>query len=192
MELYSLSALQKVGGNVPPDKICRKVPAGVAESATFIVDLESVNFKDLTVDDNGFYGAHSSPSEDYQVLLDEQGKVSAITRIDKLDTESRSKLLTYDHFVIRRQYSWPRNDKNFRRMIAKVEHEGKFLQFGIVQYTVNMTPDEAKLLFSKPQNSKRPSSAQVRTKPTVLEKVREMARRSAQRRLLATFRTRQM
>ena len=143
--------------------MCKRVPVDVTESATFIVDLEAVHHKDLTVDDNGFYGAHSSPTEHFQVFIDGRGKVSAMCRISKPDPESESAVFTaYDHFVIRRQYSWPRSDKNFRRMIAKVEHGGKFLRFAIVQYTVNMTPDEAKLLFSQ---TKRHSGTQVRTKP---------------------------
>ena len=87
-------------------------------------------------------------------------------RISKPDLESKSEVFTaYDHFVIRRQYSWPRSDKNFRRMIAKVEHGGKFLRFAIVQYTVNMTPDEAKLLFSQ---TKCHSGTQVRTNQVFL------------------------
>ena len=56
-------------------------------------------------------------------------------------------------------------------MIAKVEHGGKFLQFAIVQYTVNMTPDEAKLLFSQ---TKRHLGTQVRSKPSVLERLRQL------------------
>lgn len=55
-------------------------------------------------------------------------------------------------------------------MIAKVEHKGKWLRFAIVQYTVNMTPDQAKLLFSQ---TKRHLGTQVRTKPSVLERLRE-------------------
>ena len=138
-----------IGGVVPEKKVCRRVPAGVTESAIFIVDLEAVHYKDLTVDENVFYGARSSPSEHYEVFLDRQGKVSAMimTKIFKPDTESSCEVsTTHDHFVIRRQYSWPSDDKNFRRMIAKVEPEGKFLRLAIIQYTVNMTPDEAKLL----------------------------------------------
>lgn len=45
------------------------------------------------------------------------------------------------------------------------------MRFAIVQYTVNMTPDEAKLLFSQ---TKRHSGTQVRTKPSVLERVRQL------------------
>lgn len=121
-------------GDLGDKNVCKRVPVGVTESATFILDLEAVHHKDLTVDDNGFYGAHSSPTEHYQVSIDGRGKVSAMCRISKPDPESESAVFTaYDHFVIRRQYSWPRSDKNFRRMIAKVEHKGKLLRFAIVQ-----------------------------------------------------------
>ena len=79
-----------------------------------------------------------------------------MTKISKPDTESSCEVSTaYDHFVIRRQYSWPSDDKNFHRMIAKVEHEGKFLRLAIIQYTVNMTPDEAKLLSCPPKKGKK-------------------------------------
>lgn len=57
----------------------------------------------------------------------------------------------HSHFVIRRQYSWPRKDKKFRRMIAKVGQEVKFLEFAIVQYAVNKTSDEARMLFMTPK-----------------------------------------
>ena len=52
-----------VGQNVPEEKICSRVPTGITESTVFVVDLEAVQFQDLTVDDNGVYGAHSSPSD---------------------------------------------------------------------------------------------------------------------------------
>ena len=124
-----------IGGVVPEKKVCRRVPTGVTESAIFIVDLEAVHYKELTVDDNGFYGAPSSPSEHFEVFLDGQGKVRAMTKIFKPETESSCEVLTaYDYFVIRRYYSWSSDDKNFRRMVAKVEHEGKFLRLAIIQY----------------------------------------------------------
>ena len=108
-----------VGQNVPEEKICTRVPTGITESAVFVVDLEAVQFKDLTVDDNGVYGAHSSPSEHFQVSLDDQGKISGLNRIGRSDSETKGSLLdAYDHFVIRRQYSWSGNNKDFRRMIA--------------------------------------------------------------------------
>ena len=72
-------------------------------------------------------------------------------------------------------------------MIAKVEHEEKFLQFAIVQYTVNMSSDEAKMLFATPANSRkrsRPSVPQVRTKPSVLERMREMGSKSSAKQII--------
>ena len=152
-----------------------------------IVDLEAVHYKDLTVDDNRVYGAHSSPrSEDFQVFLDEQGRVSVINRKDERDTETRSTPQTsFDHFVIRRQYSWTRKNKTFHRMIAKVEHEGKFLRFAIVQYTVNMTPDEAKAVFANQGiRKKRSSVPQVRMKQSVLERMREMGDKNSAKQII--------
>ena len=123
-----------IRGNVLDEKVCTRVPAGITESGIFIVDLQAACYKDLTVDDNGVYGSHSSPSEDFQVFFDDRGNISAVKRIDKNDKETISEIQTSrSHFIVRRQYSWPRKDKNFRRMIAKVEHEEKFLQFAIVQ-----------------------------------------------------------
>ena len=175
-----------IEGSATDTKVCTRVPAGITESSIFTVDLESVHYKDLTVDDNGVYGAHSSPSENFQVFLDEQGRVSDINRKDERDTETRSTPQTsFDHFVIRRQYSWTRKNKNFRRMIAKVEHQGNFLRFAIVQYTVNMTPDEAKAVFANQGIEKKRSSApQVRTKPSVLERMREMGNKSSAKQII--------
>ena len=90
-----------VGQNVPEEKICTRVPTGITESAVFGVDLEAVQFKDLTIDDNGVYGAHSSPSEHFQVSLDDQGKISGLNRIGRSDSETKRSLLdAYDRFVI--------------------------------------------------------------------------------------------
>ena len=155
----------------------------VTESAVFVVDLEAVHYKDLTVDDNG---VHSSPSEDFQVFLDDQGKISAMTRIGRSDSETRSLLSAYDHFVIRRQYSWSSKSKDFRRMIAKVEHEDKFLRFAVVQYTVKMTPSEAKLLLSKPYGSGRSTSEpHVRTKPSILEGIRKLGDKNSAKQIIS-------
>ena len=175
-----------VGQNVPEEKICSRVPTGITESAVFVVDLEAVQFQDLTVDDNGVYGVHSSPSEHFQVFLDDQGKISELNRIGRSDSDTkRSFLNAYDHFVIRRQYSWSTNNKDFRRMIAKVEHERKFMRFAVVQYTVKMTPEEGKLHLSKPYGgSRRSSEPHVRTKPSVLEGIRQMGQKSSAKQII--------
>ncbi|KAJ7391193.1 hypothetical protein OS493_019324 [Desmophyllum pertusum] len=177
-----------IGGNVSDDKVCARVPAGITESGIFIVDLQAVCYKDLTVDDNGVYGSHSSPSEDFQVFFDDLGNISAVEKINKNDKETISEIqTTRSHFIVRKQYSWPGKDKNFRRLIAKVEHEEKFLQFAIVQYTVNMTSDEAKMLFANPENSRkrgRPSEPKLRTKPSVLWRMREMGSKSSAKQII--------
>lgn len=176
-----------VGQNIPEEKICGRVPTGITESAVFVVELEAVQVKDLTVDDNGVYGAHSSPAEHFQVFLDDQGKISGLNRIGRSDSETKRSLVdAYDHFVIRRQYSWSTNNKDFRRMIAKVEHESKFMRFAVVQYTVKMTPEEAKILLSKPYGgSRRSSEPHVRTKPSVLEGIRKMGQKSSAKQIIS-------
>ena len=176
-----------VGQNVSAEKICTRVPSGITESAVFVVDLEVVQFEDLTVDDNGVYGSHSSPSELFQVFLDDKGKISGLSRMDRSDSETKRSLLdAYDHFIIRRQYSWCTNNKDFRRMIAKVEHEGNFMRFAVVQYTVKMTPEEAKLILSKPYGGcQRSSEPHVRTKPSILEGIRKMGHKSSAKQIIS-------
>lgn len=176
-----------VGQNIPEEKICGRVPTGITESAVFVVEQEAVQVKDLTVDDNGVYGAHSSPAEHFQVFLDDQGKISGLNRIGRSDSETKRSLVdAYDHFVIRRQYSWSTNNKDFRHMIAKVEHESKFMRFAVVQYTVKMTPEEAKILLSKPYGgSRRSSEPHVRTKPSVLEGIRKMGQKSSAKQIIS-------
>lgn len=62
--------------DVPEECVCQRVPTGITKSAVFVVNLEAVDDKDLTTDDCGIYGSHSSPSEEVDVVLDVHGKVS--------------------------------------------------------------------------------------------------------------------
>lgn len=176
-----------VSQNVPAEKICTRVPTGITESAVFVVDLEAIQLEDLIVDDNGVYGAHSSPSEHFQVFLDNQGKISGLNRIGRSHSETKRSLLdAHDHFIIGRQYSWSINNMDFRHMIAKVEHEDDFMRFAVVQYAVKMTPEEAKLILSKPYGGCRSSSEpHVRTKPSILEGMRKMGHKSSARQIIS-------
>ena len=86
------------GQNVSAEKICTRVPSGITQSPVFVVDLDAVQFEDLMVDDNGVYGAHSSPSEHFKVFQDDQGKISGLSRIGQSDSETKRSLLdAYDH-----------------------------------------------------------------------------------------------
>ena len=42
-------------------KVFKRVPSRVTENAVFVLDLNKVFPKDLTVDDHGIYGIHRSP-----------------------------------------------------------------------------------------------------------------------------------
>lgn len=69
-------------------------------------------------------------------------------------------------------------------MIAKVEHEDKFLRLAVMQYTVEMTPQEAKMLLSKPYGSSQSTwEPHVRTKSSVLQEIRKMSHKSSAKRI---------
>ena len=86
------------GQNVSAEEICTRVPSGITQSPVFVVDLEAVQFEDLTVDDNGVYRAHSSPSEHFKVFQDDQGKISGLSRIVGLT--QKSKEVSSTHMII--------------------------------------------------------------------------------------------
>lgn len=55
-----------VGEKVPQNHISRTVPQAIRENVVFVVDIEDyVSHQDLSVDDNGVYGRHSSPRESF-------------------------------------------------------------------------------------------------------------------------------
>ena len=91
-----------VAEDVPPEKVCKKVPQAVKTNAVFVIDLQVVDYRDLTADDNGIYGTHSSPSERARVKLTEDGRVESVAtlgRRDSLEEYSSEE----DVFTIRRQ-----------------------------------------------------------------------------------------
>ena len=89
-----------VDQNLSAEKICTRVPSGITKSTVFVVNLEAIKFKDRTLDDNGVYWAHSSPSDHFQ------GKISGLNRIGQSYSEAKRSLLNaHDHFIIRREYS---------------------------------------------------------------------------------------
>jgi len=71
-------------------------------------------------------------------------------------------------------------------MIAKVEHDGNFIRFAVVQYAVKMTPGEGKLILSKPYGGcQRTSESHVRTKPSILEGIRKMGHKSSAKQIIS-------
>ena len=127
-----------VGQNVPRAKICSRVPSMVDRSAVFVIDLSA--------DECGIYGCHSSPSQVVHVHLDDENNVVSFENVEKGE-EKTSKYTRQSPFIVRRQYSWHSVTSDYRRLIAKVEHDGKFLQLAVVQYIVN-TNDTSQLFKS--------------------------------------------
>lgn len=163
-ELLAICISQKI----PKEKICTAVPSMVDQSAVFVVDLSVVDYKDLSADDCGIYGRHSSPSEAVEVHLDGDGNVKSFVKVTKdapnSDMESR--------YTVRRQYSWHSLTSDYRRVITKVESDSKFLRLAVVQYIV--TTCETATLFKTTHGNNTSGEVHQRTKPSVLEKIRNL------------------
>lgn len=108
---------------VPKDKICTAVPTMVQKSAVFVIDLSHVNHLDLPADDCGAYGSHSSPSVVVEVDVDSHGNLGSTVRNvstqDGMPEESSSSKVR--KFTVRRQYSWHKLSKEYKRVIIKVD-----------------------------------------------------------------------
>ena len=160
----------------PPSKVCTHVPQAVKQNVVYVVDLEKVDHRDLTVDDNGIYGAHSCPTEVVELELDEQGKISSYTIQarkartadgDTVEHTSRSGV-----FLVKRHYSWHAKTRCFSRTVVKIEHQKDFLRYAIVQYKV--TGDVSGISLCPHGNSKERKQPFLRTKPSVLEKMKKL------------------
>lgn len=159
-----------VGQNIP-QKICSRVPSMVDRSAVFVIDLSRVHHKDLSADECGIYDRHSSPSQTVHVHLDDENNVVSFENVEK-GQEKTSKYTRQSTLIVRRQYSWHSVTSDYRRLIAKVEHDRKFLQLVVVQYSVNT--NDTSQLFKMLYGNRISSEPHIRTKPSVLAKIRGM------------------
>lgn len=162
--------------NVPEGRVCQKVPTGIKRSAVFVVSLEAVDEMDLTTDDYGIYGSHSSPNEEVEVVFDDHGKMSNFVSLRSRTAEpgeSPSPRLGGERVTVRRQYSWHSQTKDYKRIIIRVVHKEELLRFAIVQYQVNIP--ETDLTFQKAHGNRRLRiEPHVRTKPSLLNRMRSM------------------
>ena len=160
-----------VSGDVPRNKVCTKVPRGVQTTATFVIDLEKVDHRDISADDNGIYGKHSSPSQRVKLKLTDEGKIEEVTILNRGQAESEQDQDEGELFIVRRQYSWHKSTNAFCRIVSKVEHDGSFLRYAIVQYKVG---DNCHHLSLLPHGNDRREDKEpyLRTKPSVMDKIR--------------------
>lgn len=176
---------------VPKEKICTKLPTMVQRSAVFVIDLSSVNHINLAADDCGVYGCHSSPSLRVEVGIDDEVNLeSSIRTVCKDESQAASSSSNVRQFAVRRQYSCHSLSRDYRRSIAKVEENNKMMRFAIVQYIVK-TKNTPKL-FERPHgHSKKTKAPYLGTKPSVLQKIRQLGQNQASaKRIVSKLRSR--
>ena len=113
-----------------PDKICKSRPVGVRHNALFVIDLNSVPLKNLTVDDNGSWDI-STPRRMYKVEeIDNKGNISV----------KRANSAGPDVYTLYRQYGTHKATKKqkgveFKRVVATVkDFKGSVLPVAILHY----------------------------------------------------------
>ena len=86
-------------------------------------------------------------------------------------------------FIVRRQYSWHKSTNDFCRIVSKVEHDGSFLRYAIVQYKVG---DNCHLLSLLPHGNDRREDKEpyLRTKPSVMDKIRSKGKDESAKRVI--------
>ena len=163
-----------VWNKVSKDQVCSQVPRRVMQSAIFVVDLEKVDIRDVTVDDVGMYETHSSPSQKVWVLDREPDSAEE----DELESsrpytlQKRNASEDADEFVVRRYYSW--QSSGLKRTIVKVFHKKAPLRNAIIQYKFDKKHKSMPRASGHGNNKAKESY--YRTKPSVLSKIRDMGR----------------
>ncbi len=156
-----------ISENVSPSEVCKQVPSRVMEDVVFVVDSKKVDMHDMTTDDHGIYGKHSSPSQKFWVLFSEKDKVSSIQTNVHEEPEG-------EEYLLRRYYSWHQT-KGIKRTVMKVQKQGETMQYVIIQYRVSK--DIVKPTCSSDTGFGR-SETYIRTKPSVLQKVKHLSHES--------------
>ena len=160
-----------VDETIDDDKICRSVPCPKSNSV-FVVNLNNVNEKDLSCDDSGPYNKHSSPTVVVEATFGSNKQLKLRT-ISRKPIPKNSPILTRkDVYSVKRMYS-ERTDELGRgkltRIITKVSSCSGLEKLAIIQYlgTASNT--------NRPHgNSKDRKRAYIRTKPSVIDKEKEL------------------
>ena len=154
-----------------PDKskVCTSVPEP-QENSYFLVDMNSVQEKDLTCDDCGIYDKHSSPSALVSANI-KNGTVvrtKVITRVRELMTEKLIK--QENNYVVKRFYSEQSSPLGkATRIIHKVYQNEKICRYSVVQFFGKHVS------ILKPHGNNKSSDPYMRTKRSVLDKARYLA-----------------
>ena len=106
---YHAEKLAKILLSPNHNKICHIQPLGVTRSASFVVDIDDVEFADLKADDMGVWKPNGTKRTHFKVLP--SGKIW-------IASSSKG---TSSHYVITRRYYTHGTYNRFRRIIVDIQ-----------------------------------------------------------------------
>ncbi len=169
-----------VGGVIDPNLVCKSVPPGVTENVVYVIDLQAVATEDLASD--GFiYDEHACPKENIIVEI-EDGNIVSFQRNAAATACNDSLSHTHSQVLHRKQYSYIRRcDFTLQRCVTKFEKEdASMTRYAIVAYKVSGSEELCntelgkQLIRRRHKNQKKSNETCVRTKPSVLSKVKQL------------------
>ena len=173
-----------LGKHFSPEKVCTTLPRKVCKSSIYIIDLQAVNEHDLTTDDTGTYCNHSSPVEQVCIEMTEERKIQSILPLRGcINTECISG--KGDIYLLKRQYSRHAVHKGVTRIITKLvkKDEMQCERYAVVHYKI---PEEFDgFTFTKHGNGKKKTEPYIRTKPSVLQLVREQLKNETPKHIIS-------
>ena len=167
--------------DVEEKMIAYDLPSGVKDNVIFIVRVKSsddnisadgskgVLESDLSADDNGIYCSHSSPSDVFDIKINE-GRIVNKRLLKKGDIVPDSG----DIYILQRHYCSHSSNKDFKRTIIKVKHKGVTLPFAIIQYKM----PSSGFVWAKPHGNSTKQGSFYQTKPSVLSELKSYANKA--------------
>ena len=114
-----------VGGACTSEKLCTKKPTGVRTTASFVIDLNEVQLKDIGADDNGSW-ITCNPHRTYKVEFHE-GHIVAATPVQTPNSSNC--------YTVCRQYGTHKGTPDFRRILAYVtDKSGNTMNRALLHY----------------------------------------------------------
>lgn len=152
-------------------------------TTAFVIDLEKVDHWNISADDNGIYGKHSSPSERVKLKLTDKGKIDSVATLSTGQANSEQGEDESELFIVRCQYSWHKSSDDFCRIVSKVEHDGSYLHYAIVQYKVGDKCRHFSLLLHG-NDRREDKEPYLRTKPSIMEKIKSKGKNESAKRVI--------
>ena len=195
-KIYPVYARRKKGLDVkeiisicimnPPaeHKVCAKGVPPFSRNSVYVVDLSVIDERDITCDDSGTYSKHSSPSAVVQVQVSD-GKIIDGHVLSRKKVSVDDIVLKKEHvYHVKRNYS-EKEDRGIgkvHRIISRVNVKGKTARYAVVQYVGG-----AGNSIQAHGNAKDRSQQFIRTKPSILNRERELAMHSAPKKVVSAI-----